>query len=50
MPGVPTEAEVEVPVLLGVVQTQEEHENVQLGGDEEQQEDWSPSYLVGGGR
>ena len=36
LPGVPIEAEVEVPVLLGVVQNQEEHANVQLGGDEEQ--------------
>ena len=36
LPGVPIEAKVEVPVLLGPVQNQEEHENVQLGGDEEQ--------------
>ena len=48
MPSVPIEAEVEVPILLGVVQNQEEHGNVQLGGDEEQQEDQSPSNLVGG--
>ena len=48
MPGVPIEAKVEVPVLLGDVQIQEEHANVQLGEDEEQQEDWSPSNLVGG--
>ena len=34
-PGVPREVEVEVPVLLGAVQIQEEHANVQLGGDEE---------------
>ena len=33
------EEEVEVHVLLGVVQNQEEHANVQLGGDEEQQKD-----------
>ena len=46
--GVPIEAKVEVPVLLGAVQNQEEHANVQLGGDEKQQEDLSPSNLVGG--
>ena len=33
--GVPIEDEVEVPILLGGVQIQEEHANVQLGGDEE---------------
>ena len=49
MPGIPIEAEVEVPVLLGAFQIQEEHANVQLWGDEEQQEDWSPSNLVEGG-
>ena len=35
LPGVPIEVEVEVPVLLGAIQNQEEHVNVQLGGDEE---------------
>ena len=48
LPGVPIEAEVEVHVLLGAIQIQEEHANVQLGGDEEQQEDQSPSNLLGG--
>ena len=49
MPGVPIEEEVEVPILLGFVQNQEEPANQQLGGNEEQQEVLSPSNLVGGG-
>ena len=48
--GVPIEVEVEVPVLLGAIQIQEDHANVQLGGHEEQQEDRSPSNLVWGRR
>ena len=49
LPGIPIEVEVEVPILLGVVQNQEEHANVWLGGDEAKKEDRSPSNLVGGG-
>ena len=50
LPRVPIEEELEVPVLLGAVQNQEDHANVQLGEDEEKQEDRSPSNLVGVGR
>ena len=49
LPGVPIEEEVEVPVLLRVVQNREELANEQLVGNEEKQEDQSPSNLVGGG-
>ena len=49
LPSVPIEAEVEVPVLLGAVQNQEDPTNEQLGGNEEKQEVQSPSNLVGGG-
>ena len=40
---------MEVLVLMGLVQNQEELINPQLGGNVEQQEVWSPSNLVGGG-
>ena len=48
MLGVPIKEGVEVPILLGAVQNQEDPTNEQLGGNEEKQEDWSPSNLVGG--
>ena len=49
LPGIPIEEEVEVPILVGPVQNQEESANQQLGGNVEQQEVQSPSNLVGGG-
>ena len=48
--GIPIEEEVEVPVLMGPIQKQEEHANQQLGGNFKQQEVQSPSNLVGGGK
>ena len=40
---------MDVPVLMGPVQNQEEMVNPQLGGNVEQQEVRRPSNLVGGG-
>ena len=48
-PGVPIEEEVEVPVLMGPIQNQEEPANQHLGVNVEQHEVQSPSNLVGGG-
>ena len=47
-PGVPIKEEIELHVLMGPIQNQEEPSNQQLGGNEEQQEGWIPSNLVGG--
>ena len=51
MGGVPIEEEEEAPSLLGGVPIEEgEEAPAQLGGMEEEQEDWSLSNSVVGGR
>ena len=49
LPSVPIEEEMDVPILMGLVENQEDSVNPQLGGNVEKQEVRKPSNLVGGG-